>query len=91
MCLPSSEDSGAGREAVVVAGGTELQEARVGALTVYCHYYYDLCIEVRTISNLACELQFPSVVTEATICTQQPATCAGDSGAPLLVPDTRGQ
>ena len=53
--------------------------------------YLYLCIEVRTISNLACELQFPSVVTETTICTQQPATCAGDSGAPLLVPDTRGQ
>ena len=77
---------------VVVAGGTELQEARVGALTVYCHYYSScICIEVRTISNLACELQFPSVVREATICTQQPATCAGDSGAPLLVPDKRGQ
>ena len=43
------------------------------------------------ISNVACELQFPSVVRETTLCTQQPATCAGDSGAPLLVRNKRGQ
>ena len=48
-------------------------------------------MEVMMISNVACELQFPSVVRETTICTQQPATCAVDSGGPLLVRDAEGQ
>ena len=48
-------------------------------------------MEVMMISNVACELLFPSVVRETTLCTQQPATCAGDSGAPLLVRDAEGQ
>ena len=48
-------------------------------------------MEVMMISNVACELQFPSVVRETILCTQQPATCAGDGGAPLLVRDAEGQ
>ena len=44
--------------------------------------------EVRTITNTACELEFPMVVTPSNLCISGEggrSTCSGDSGGPLLL------
>ena len=44
--------------------------------------------EVRTITNTACEVEFPMVVTPTNLCISGEggrSTCSGDSGGPLLL------
>ena len=48
---------------------------------------------VRTITNLECEIEFPTVVTPTNICIsgeEGRATCNGDSGGPLLTVTPQG-
>ena len=82
VCLPTKSEAGltlADRRAVVLGWGvTRDQDPRLSRTLQEA--------EVRTITNTACELEFPMVVTPTNLCISGEggrSTCSGDSGRAL--------
>ena len=89
VCLPTKSEAGlalAGLPAVVLGWGLTRDQDQELSRTLQE-------AEVRTITNTACELEFPMVVTSTNLCISGQggrSTCSGDSGGPLLLQSEAG-